>query len=73
MAAFLAPYRAQALVNPAEWSTRDLSQQSLWLALLTACVSPGIPLGDPVIRAQLAYIWGGEMSATFQLLLAAGV
>ena len=71
MARYLPTYRAQALVIPAEWATRSLSQQALWLALLTACATPGIPLGLPVIRAQLAYIWDGDSSATYQQLLAA--
>lgn len=72
MAIYLATYRAQTLVNPAEWETRTEGQQRLWLALLTACVSPGIPIDHPLIRAQLGYIWGGESSATYQQLLATG-
>ena len=72
MAKYLATYQAQTLVKPEEWGTRTQDQQHLWVALLTACASPGIPMTDPLVIAQVGWIWGTRNSVTYTRLLAAG-
>ena len=43
---------AQEYQRLAPWQT------ALWLALLTACVTPGMPLDDGRIKAQVQAVWG---------------
>lgn len=56
---FLSTWEAQRRVIPAEWNTLTDAQRSLWTALVTACASPGIPVDDADMQAQLSYIWSG--------------
>lgn len=72
MPKYLATYQAQTLVKPEEWGTRNQDQQRLWLAILLACASPGIPITDPFVVSQLGWIWGTKNSVTYTRLLAAG-
>ncbi len=68
---FLGTHQAQSCVIAAEWAVLDPGKQRLWLALMMACASPGIPVDVPAIRGQMGYIWGAE-STTYQTLLALG-
>lgn len=59
---FLSTWEAQRRVIPAEWKGLTEAQRSLWIAVMTACISPGIPVDDADMQAQLQYIWGGEQT-----------
>lgn len=69
MSRVLATYEAQRRVLASEYLRLPTEKQHYWLTMLVACQTPGIPIDDPLIRAQLRAIWG-EMSQTYASLMA---
>ena len=66
---YLATYEAQARVEPKDYEKLLVWQRQFWMMLLLACQSPGLPIDDPRIQAQLVVVWG-KKSVTYQRLLA---
>lgn len=66
---YLAPYEAQARVDLKEYTKLLVWQERLWMSMLLACQSPGLPIDDPRFQAQLAGVWGAQ-SVTYHRLLA---
>ena len=68
MATYLATYEAQRRVVAHEYKALAAWQEALWHALLLACQSPGIPIDDPLMQAQLQDLWGTK-SHTYRRLV----
>jgi len=64
---YLAAYDAQRRVDPKEYKALSAWQSDLWLAILTACQTPGLPIDDALMQAQLAAIWT-KTSTTYHRL-----
>mgnify|MGYP001558377271 CR=1 FL=1 len=62
-------YEAQRRVIAAQFFALTATRQHCWLAIMMACATPGIPIDDPEMQAQLAAIWG-VTSMTYQRLIA---
>lgn len=54
---FLRTWEAQQQVIPDDWAAIDMVRRELWMAILVACATPGIPLDDAGMLSQLQYIW----------------
>jgi len=54
---FLRTWEAQRRILPADWDIIDMARRDLWMAILTACATPGIPVDDIEMLSQLQYIW----------------
>lgn len=66
---YLPTHEAQGRVLVAEYKKLEPWQERLWLILLTACSTPGLPVEDGRVQQQLAAIWG-RGSATYRHLVA---
>ena len=66
---YLPTHEAQRRVIAAEYLNLSAEKQRYWTAILVACQTPGIPVADSEMQAQLASIWKST-SATYQRLLA---
>lgn len=67
MPQLLPTYEAQRRVVVSEFRALNPTQQALWQAVLIACMTPGIPVADADMRAQLAFIWGASSSTYARL------
>ena len=54
---YLATHEAQRRVVATEYLALSVEKQRYWDTILLACQSPGIPVTDPWMQAQLAAIW----------------
>ena len=68
MARILPTYEAQRRIVVSEWRQLSTWQSQLWQTMLLACLTPGMPIDDPLMQAQLRAIWGAS-SLTLQRLL----
>lgn len=68
MAYPLPTHEAQRRIDVREWRALEPWQRDLWLLVLVACQSPGIPVDDRHMQHQLRDIWGRE-SHTYERLL----
>lgn len=65
---YLPTHEAQRRVLAVEYLAMAAEKQRYWDTILLACQSPGIPIDDPEMRAQLAAIWRAP-SQTYQRLV----
>lgn len=65
---YLPTYEAQARIDAKAYKKLSTDAMCLWHAVLLACQTPGIPIDDPRMQAQLAAIWG-KTSATYHALV----
>ncbi len=65
---YLPTYEAQTRIDVKAYLKLSTDAMCLWHAILLACQTPGIPVEDARMRAQLAAIWGAT-SPTYQALV----
>ena len=66
---YLPTHEAQRLVLATDYLNLPAEKQRYWTAILVACQTPGIPIQDLEMQAQLASIWK-VTSGTYQRLVA---
>ena len=66
---YLPTHEAQRRVLATDYLNLPTEKQRYWIAILVACQTPGIPVQDPEMQAQLASIWKAT-SPTYQRLVA---